>query len=268
MNKKKDNKINQPQEKLKQRLIDIIILIYRYRFLNRNQIQTLLNHKNFSKINIWLSELTEKKYIKRYYSQTFASSPAVYSLGSKGRKYLREHSQEYKIKISLLDRIWYEHNNSNQFRNRCMLLATIYLSLLSLTQKTGATLRLYTEVDLYGMKNLPRKIPEAFFSITEKTGTSKRFFLVMFNPYQIEKDLVRRVSMYFSYYRRGIWQNNNPHPFPEIILLGGENKSKNFLNMIIKRKLVKEPKLSFSLSTWQDIQKYGINKKVLQKVTL
>ena len=37
-------------------------LIYKFRFLNRIQIQTLLNHKDKRRINSWLKDLSEKEY--------------------------------------------------------------------------------------------------------------------------------------------------------------------------------------------------------------
>ena len=36
-------------------------LIYKFRFLNRIQIQTLLNHKDKRRINSWLKDLSEKE---------------------------------------------------------------------------------------------------------------------------------------------------------------------------------------------------------------
>ena len=74
--------------------------------------------------------------------------------------------------------------------------------------------------------------------------------------------------MYFSYYKRGVWQKYNPHPFPEIIFICAEKKTFNFLNVVIKNKLKKESRIIFSLTTQDAIRKYGISKKVLQKVEI
>lgn len=256
-------------EKLKDKEKDILLLVYRYRFLDRNQIQTLLNHKQFNRVIVWLNNLTEKKYLRRYYVKTIQSTPALYSLGTKGRKYFMENSQEYNIRrLSILDRVWYEKANSYEFRSRLQFVADIYLSLLALTKKTGATLKFYTKVDLDGIKHLPKKLPDGFFSITEKNGSSKRFFLVLFRPYELEKKVEGFVRMYFAYYKYGTWQKNNPNPFPEIIFITGENKTKHILENYIKNKLKRERRLVFSLATKDAIKKSGINKKVLEKVTI
>lgn len=149
-----------------------------------------------------------------------------------------------------------------------MLLADVYLSLCALTQKTGATLQYYTAVELKGMQFLPKKVPDSFFSITETNGSSKRFIVLVFNPYQFEKEMIKRIDTYCAYYKKGVWQKHNPHPFPQIICICGENKSKSFVKMIVQKRLLKTPGITFLLTTWQEIQTQGVNKKVLQKVTI
>lgn len=69
--------------KLKNKQSDILILLHRFRFLNRQQLQQLLNHKTYSKIITWLNELTLHKYIHSYYNQKFAGVSSVYCLASK-----------------------------------------------------------------------------------------------------------------------------------------------------------------------------------------
>ncbi len=49
--------------KLKQRQKEILLIIYKLRFLNSKQIQTLLNHKYREKIRIWLNDLIGKEYL-------------------------------------------------------------------------------------------------------------------------------------------------------------------------------------------------------------
>lgn len=68
---------------------EILNLIHKYRFLNRIQIQTFLNHKNKKNINTWLNDLNEKKLIKTVGSKTIkppenklaVKSVTIYSRG-------------------------------------------------------------------------------------------------------------------------------------------------------------------------------------------
>ena len=74
--------------KLKDRQLEILMLLYRFRFLNRIQIQQLLNHKNHSLVIHWLNELTEQKYIISFFKKELGNIPTVYCLGTKAKKVL------------------------------------------------------------------------------------------------------------------------------------------------------------------------------------
>ena len=256
------------EEKLKLRQINILILLYKYRFLNRIQIQKLLNHKQFNRVIIWLNEMTGKKYLKRYYSKRLAPYPAVYSLGVKGRKYLKEIKDKKGIQTPLLDRVWKEYTYSESFRNHCLFLADIYISLLSLVNKTKAKLTFYTKTELTNMQYLILPEPDAYFSIRERTGLSKGYFLDIFNYYSRDKWLVKRAHQYFNYFSKEYWQDYNSNPFPEIVLVCPDNSRKGLLERVIKKGLKGEENLTFYLTTWSDIKHQGMNRQVLHKVEI
>lgn len=70
----------------------ILSLIYKYRFLNRTQIQTLLKHKDKRRILSWLKDLREKDYLAwQYDSSDFINKtkPAIYYLSLNGIRYLK-----------------------------------------------------------------------------------------------------------------------------------------------------------------------------------
>lgn len=257
----------QPLEKLKPNLKYLLILIYKYRFLNRIQIQTLLNHKHFNRVIIWLNELTKKKYLKRYYSQKFAGSPAFYSLGTKGRKYFKEHEEIKDIKISLLDRVWAESNYTYKFKKHCMFVCDIYLSLVMLTKQAEAKLNFYTKTDLYKMKYLIHPEPDAYFSIEDKKGITKRYFLDIFDEYPNWEDIKKRIMRYVYYCKKQYWQDNTNNPFPEIIFICPNNTVKNSLNNFIAKMLENQRvEIVFYISTWDEIKNQGMKRQILHKV--
>ena len=70
----------------------ILTLIYKYRFLNRTQIQALLKHKDKRRILSWLKDLREKEYLAwQYDSSDFINKtkPAIYYLSLNGIRYLK-----------------------------------------------------------------------------------------------------------------------------------------------------------------------------------
>lgn len=244
----------------------ILRYLYQFRFLSRTHIQSLLTHKYPNRIIIWLNELTEQNYIRRYYDKSKVTIPAIYSLGLKGRKYLKQNAKTEKIKPSLLDRIWREPTLSNQFRQHCLFVADIYLSLVKLTQSTKATLHFYAKTDLFGLKYLILPNPDAYFSIEETTGLKKSYFLDMIDELPARMVLRKRIRQYFEYFDNNYWQDHNNSPFPSIIFVCPDNRSSNYLHTQIQKKLDSEPEIVFYLTTKDIIQKSGFCRETLQKV--
>lgn len=248
---------------------EIYLYLYRFRFLNRTHIQSLLHHKFFNRIIIWLNLLTKNHYIRHYYNPHTVTIPAFYSLGLKGRSYIKENLKKpifKNVKKRLLDRVWREHKSSVQFKKHCQFVADIYLSLVSLTQKTGAKLDFRTQTDLYGMKYLILPHPDVFFSLEEKNGAKKYFFLDIFNEWPPRSKLKKRIKQYFTYYADDYWQDHAIVEFPNIILVAPDDQSKDYLFRKIQEKLEEESSLNFYLSTWEKIRTKGLIRETLQRV--
>lgn len=252
-----------PTAKLKDRQLQILMLLYRFRFLNRTQIQKLLNHKNHTLVIHWLNELVKTKHIVSEFKRQLGNVPSVYFLGTNGRKELLNRTD---IKQKLLKRVYQEKKASSSFKNHSMAVADVYLSLLTLVKKNNAKLSFYTTVDLTDLKYLPLPHPDAFFSIQQKVFT-KRYFLDVFNPQVSEKWLYKRVKQYFKYYEEQYWQDHNKNQFPEIIFVYFDEKTKKTLIKYIKKSLDYEENINFSLTSVEEIKTKGISKEVLQKIT-
>lgn len=108
---------------------EILKLIYKYRFLNRTQIQALLKHKDKRRIISWLKELREKQYVDwRYDATNFISKsqPAIYYLSINGIRYLRE-TGEYPNEE--LRKRYKEPGRTQVFIDRCLLIADCCIAL-------------------------------------------------------------------------------------------------------------------------------------------
>lgn len=255
--KQKDKQIT-----IKQKQTEILILLYRFRYLNRVQIQTILNQKYHSRLLKWLNELKEEKYIECDYDKKVASSPSVYSLAPKSRLILKGNPA---VKPRLLGHIWRNKTYSGEFRDHCLLLADIYLSVLTLTEEIGATLHYYTKPDLHGTKYLISPIPDAYFVIEERSGRTKRYFLDLFDDLP-PRFLRTRINHYFKYYDSDEWQDNTDKPFPEIIIVCPNERIRSHLGYYIQNKLEEDSDLSFYLTTKKIIKAQGLSSKALKRV--
>ena len=124
---------------------EILHLLYRYRFLNRIQIQAFLDHKDYKTINLWLRDIREKRYVEWIYSTHYAerTKPAVYYLGLNGIRYLRRlTAQNEDSEIAAvypakeLRKRYRESTRSQTYIDRCLLLADCYMTLRQQNRKT------------------------------------------------------------------------------------------------------------------------------------
>lgn len=256
--------INTIQLDIKKRQKEIIKLLFRFHHLNRIQIQQLLKHKKFSRIILWLNELTKERYIARDFDKKLGNVSAVYSLDKNAKKIL---DKEKDINNSYLARVYRDRKNSDKFKKHCVFLADIYLSLVKLTKENRAKLSFNTKTDLYKMKYLIDPIPDAYFAITDKSKNIKRYFLEIFDPSNNLKWPHLRIIKYFDYFDEETWQDNTDKSFPEIILVCDNEDDKKDLDKFIKKQMnYRISDINFYLSTWEEIRQQGMSSKVLHKV--
>jgi protein involved in plasmid replication-relaxation len=244
---------------------EILNYLYTFRFLTRNQIQALLNHKHFNRVIIWLNQLSKQGHLFRYYDPKAVTVPAIYSLGLKARAYLKQ-TKSKEINQHLLDRVWRERSLSIQFRQHCIFIADCYLSLLKQCKQNNSKLHFYTKTQLYGMRYLVLPHPDAYIAIEEPDGQIHRYFLDVFNDTPPRMILRKRVKQYLEYFEEEIWQDKTGHPFPKIILITPDARSKNYLERIIKATLEDEPELEIYLGSREMVREKGLDKEALRKI--
>ncbi|QQS20169.1 replication-relaxation family protein [Candidatus Saccharibacteria bacterium] len=129
--------------KLTKKQQEILLLLYRFRFLNRIQIQAFLEHKDPKTINMWLRDLRDKGYVEWIYSTHFAekTKPAIYYLGLNGVRHLRTLTTKSKDENSgemivlpycppeELRKRYKEPTRSQTFIDRCVLVADCALAM-------------------------------------------------------------------------------------------------------------------------------------------
>jgi len=128
----------------------ILKLLYRYRFLNRIQIQIFLGHKDPKTINLWLRDLRAKGYVEWIYSTHFAekTKPAIYYLSLNGVRHLRtltmtSEDEDGKTVVSPaypseeLRKRYKESTRSRAYIDRCILIAECCIALERENTKNG-----------------------------------------------------------------------------------------------------------------------------------
>ena len=149
--------------KLTKKQQEIVSLLYRFRFLNRIQIQAFLGHKDPKTINLWLRDLRAKGYVEWIYSTHFAekTKPAIYYLGINGVRHLRTRTRKVEVEdgkweivpaypVEELRKRYKEPTRSKAFIDRCTLVADCCLALEKEDAANGAKgtdLRYYYQME-------------------------------------------------------------------------------------------------------------------------
>lgn len=257
-------------EKLRVSLEQILIYTYKFRYVNRQQIQDLQNHKYSSKIITWLNILSDSNYLREYESKVLPRKPTVYSLGTMGRKYLLKHTEIEDINFTLLNRVWKESKYGQAFKNRCMFVCDIFLSLRSLVKGVDqgeGKLHFFTTTDLQGVPHIITPLPDSYFAIEESNGQIKRYYLEIFDKYSTIPQMQQRVFKYISYFKKSYWQDNMKNEFPRIIIILPNYSLREKMQGFIKVMLTKnDVDMQFFLTTKDDIKFKGMVSQVLHKV--
>lgn len=242
-------KITSPQTSstLTTRQIDILVLLFRFRFLSRPQIQQLLNHKDHRLIQLWLNTLTGEGYLIRYYKYQSRNDPAIYSLGKAAQKCLKDSGRISSPE--LLKRIRKEPFYSETFREGCLYLTDLYLRIKEFSEQQEMKLTYLTKNDLYEVSDLITPSPSAYFSLKANHRTRQYFVELLIGSVKVMK---RRIEQYVEYYLSDDWQENEQTTFPEIVLICQNLPLVRGLTNYIDQEFEERPNFSI-LSREQDI---------------
>ena len=236
-------------EKTTPKQLEILLLLYRFRFLNRIQIQQLLNHKDPRRINTWLKDLTERNIIGRKYSKKLLDNtkPAIYHLATKSRKILLNHPDTSE---KLLKRVYQEKTRSEKLIRHCLLVADIYFLLKKETKINKNILHFYTKTDLSKHYYLPYNRPDAYIAV-ELEDETKRYFLEIIDEGTPRFMLRSKISQYIEYFQEKTWQKRTNHPNPVMLFVCPDENIKTFLHKHIAQVLEEEAEeeIDFYLTT-------------------
>lgn len=237
---------------------EILLLLYRYRFLNPIHIQKFLGHKSHTLITSWLKDLTDRQIIQKIdvkRTGEITNKPAIYYLGLKSRLLLREND---KCNPELLNRVYQEKKRSETFRNHWLAMADLYFDFLQASSIQKTALHFYTATDVADFAYAPLPAPDAYMVIEDKKQTS-RYFLELIDGSEKWFAVNRRIKQYISYFKKNYWQEHVQLPFPSILLICPNTKLKGHLLSFIAKEIEKEEvDLNFFLSIHADIQQRGI----------
>jgi len=197
----------------------ILTLLYRFRFLNRIQIQKLLRHKYHKRIIDWLNNLTEKEYIGKIYSTKYGeiNKPAIYYISINGIRYLKALGYP----AEQLNRLYKEKEKTESLVSKLILIADICLDLQNKNDNDIKYLSA-TNSDLadknYKFNFLNEISPDLVF-LKDSDGMKKYYLLEIFEPTLPQYSVRKKIKQYFDFYFSNTWEDNTQETFPTLLLV-------------------------------------------------
>ena len=214
-------------------------LIYRYRFLTRTHIQHLLFHKHPAKINIWLKDLTEKKYLTRIYSKKIGENikPAIYNIDTNGIRLMKQIKTDNNLYIQNL---YYEKKRTQLFQLHCLAFADFSCNLFSYANEQNKQAILLTKADFpsddstdeYDIFHTLK--PDGFYTYSG-TGIAKACFIEVVDDITPAFALRKKIHKYIQASQELSWETLSPDKFPSVIFLLQTEKKMESLKRAIKR---------------------------------
>ena len=241
----------------------ILLYLYKFRFLHTFHLQKLFNHKDSRRVREWLKDLIQKGYINSDYNKhTLPHKPAVYSLTKLGRKLLKG---EEDCDIRVLNLVYRRQKLTDEFINRHLTIADLYFFFLK-NQEKNTDLHFLTKYNLVEYEYLQSLDLSAYLAVKTKQKTN-RYFLNLFDPHTPSFVYEKTIRKYLKYYDENTWQENTENkPFPNILFVCHNESAKKRILHSAKALIEKEDeeKISLFLTTMEIIQRG--NKNVWEKV--
>jgi len=258
---------------------EIITLLYKYRFLNRVQIQTFLNHKYHKRINDWLKDLNQKEYINRIYSTKFGENtkPAIYYIGLSGIRYLKTQDD---CSIDVIRKLYRDKDRSESFIDQCILVGNIVLQLKEAILKSKEEGKFELSYQVSTATNIAD--PEYRFNFlteikvdlaikkqskkkTDKSANTSYFLFMIIPPTLPQYSIRKRMKDLIAFYFNAEWETTINDAFPRIMIICPTLATMIYAKRMT-RKLLEDnddpEDLQIQFATAEKIKKEGVTGKI------
>lgn len=253
-------------KKLNQGQINILELLYHFRFGTSTLFNQTLKPTNRQSLNSRLDILTNQEYIGKNYHKSYKllGKPASYYLLPNGLAILR---QQEGTSTNVIKNMYKDANASEAFIDHWLTVFAINNQLEAIY---GDRMELFTRSELAEYKNFPQPLPDAFISLkssNQPRARTKYYFLEVFEDRKPFFAVARRVNEYVEYADTGEWENTGKK-LPALLVIC---ESTTLQKRLLKRfrslddfKFCSTTKAEFLASdneddaAWQDISRPGV----------
>ena len=233
---------------LKDKQIDILELLYKYRFSSRQILLESLkgsagtDNNLYQKLEVLIKhELVFKRYEPRL---KLLGVPYAYSLTPKGVKALQKLPNHEHITETII-KGWYRNKTVDQrFVNRTMAIHK-YTNLLA---KFYPSIKVFTQRDLAKFSYFPKRLPDAVLSLAAEEGTPLRYFFDIIPSGMPRKAIDGKLMNYCSFFEDAGWEVTKSDN-PAILLVASNGRTERQLQYIARARLQRHDELDLRIFT-------------------
>jgi hypothetical protein len=234
--------VKQPKfrKSLNEKQIDILTLLYKFRFASSKLIASYENQKHHRVVQARLRVLLDQEYIGRHYNNSYklAGKPAVYYLRTNGIKILE---QQAGVNTDVLKRMYRDKYASERFINHSLKIFAVCGQLRSQhNYKEGAgEIKCFTKTGLTSYGYFPDPLPDIYVKYLEDSNKNsanalKHYFVDIIEgnvPFFVHE---KRIDSYIAYDELGDWERTNTK-LPTVLLVCDSVKLKARIDEYIEQ---------------------------------
>lgn len=230
-----DDMNSRQQRQLNQGQIDVLMMLYKFRYGSRDLIASSLDKQNGTAMYSRLSILAKQGYVATRFEPSYKLSgrPAEYYLLPQALRALQELTEPDGLDDRAIKNSYKDKTASSQFISHCLSIYTIYNQLKSMY----GSLQFFTKRELTAYDYFPKPLPDAFISL--KLGSeTRRYFLEVIEAETPPFVVDRRLRQLSDYYENDDWAVTEM-PFPAIICIcengSTEKRFRKQVNRLLNR---------------------------------
>lgn len=244
--------------------LNILKQLYKFSYLNTNQVYQLNPQVTPRTIQRHLKQLTETNYLIAHdfnrNDTRFNTKPTIYSLSKLARKRLKS---EKECDIHVLNRVYQQKRVSKQVIYQHVFLATMYLHLKN-QLIDGETLHFSTKAQLQEFDYFPKPLPEAYIAVTDEQKKVHRYFLFLFTTYVPMRFMKSRIEQNIYYSENVTWTEATNQEMPVFLIVCVNKNLEKQITQVISSTL---PRKTFYTTTRDEVIKAGFKGDIWEIVT-
>lgn len=252
---------------------EILKLLYRFRFVDRIQLQAFLQHKEKRRSSRWLKDLRDKHYVEWIYSTDFTekTKPAVYYLSLNGVRLLRTLGD---YPAAELRKRYKESERQPVFIARCLILADCAINLQARSaENKDVTYTNITQADYADPEHeyhfLSELGPHLYFR-KQAGKVTTNYLLELFDTTTPRYMVKKRLKDYVTYLDDGDWESETSDDTPPIVLLACPTTAELIYAKRRIRRLLEdvsdEENIHIRLATIEQLKQSGVTGKIWEEV--